>query len=79
MPPQIPGVVVAGKTGTAELRNTSSPGASTPQNTDAWFVGYAPVGHPRVVAAALFPNQGAGGAAAAPPVRDVIVAALGNG
>jgi peptidoglycan glycosyltransferase len=75
----IPGVTVAGKTGTAELTNTAAPGQSTPQNTDAWFVGYAPVGHPKVVAGALFPNQGAGGAAAAPPVHDVLAAALGAG
>jgi cell division protein FtsI/penicillin-binding protein 2 len=78
---QIPGVEVAGKTGTAELKNTSTanpnnPNAGNPQNTDAWFVGYAPVGHPKVVVGALFPNQGAGAAAAAPPVRDVIAAAL---
>jgi cell division protein FtsI/penicillin-binding protein 2 len=71
-------VVVAGKTGTAELTNTSAPGNSSPQNTDAWFVGYAPVGHPKVVAGALFPNQGAGGAAAAPPVRAVLGSALGK-
>jgi cell division protein FtsI/penicillin-binding protein 2 len=76
---QIPGVVVAGKTGTAELRDTSNPSNSTPQNTDAWFVGYAPVGHPRFVVGALFPNQGAGGAAAAPPVHDMLAAALGAG
>jgi penicillin-binding protein A len=79
---QIPGVEVAGKTGTAELKDTATtannPNASSPKNTDAWFVAYAPVGHPRVVAGALFPNQGAGGAAAAPPVRDVIVSALGK-
>jgi peptidoglycan glycosyltransferase len=79
---QIPGVEVAGKTGTAELKDTATtadnPDASSPKNTDAWFVGYAPVGHPRVVAGALFPNQGAGGAAAAPPVRDVIASALGH-
>jgi cell division protein FtsI/penicillin-binding protein 2 len=74
----IPGVTVAGKTGTAELANTSAPGASSPQNTDAWFVGYAPTGHPKVVAGALFPNQGAGGAAAAPPVHDVLAAALAH-
>jgi penicillin-binding protein A len=77
---QIPGVEVAGKTGTAELKDTSTtsgdPNAGSPQNTDAWFVGYAPVGHPKIVVGALFPNQGAGGAAAAPPVRDVIAAAL---
>jgi peptidoglycan glycosyltransferase len=77
---QIPGVVVAGKTGTAELKDTGtgSTGPSSAADTDAWFVGYAPVGHPHVVAGALFPNQGAGGAAAAPPVHDVIAAALGK-
>jgi hypothetical protein len=79
---QIPGVLVAGKTGTAELKNTAtttgSPAASSPKNTDAWFVGYAPAGHPRVAAGALFPNQGAGGGTAAPAVRQVLVAALGR-
>jgi peptidoglycan glycosyltransferase len=79
---QIPGVVVAGKTGTAELvdtANPNNPNASSPKNTDAWFVGYAPAGHhPRIVAGALFPNQGAGGAAAAPAVRQVLVAAVGG-
>jgi hypothetical protein len=76
----IPGVTVAGKTGTAELGNTTTAtGASVPnadQLTDAWFVGYAPVGAPRIVAGALFPNQGAGGATAAPAVRDLLVAGL---
>jgi penicillin-binding protein A len=76
----IPGVVVAGKTGTAELKTTVStpnnPQAPNPKNTDAWFVGYAPVPHPRFVAGALFPNQGAGGAAAAPPVRQVLAQGL---
>jgi penicillin-binding protein A len=79
---QIPGVVVAGKTGTAELKDTANPNdpnASSPQNTDAWFVAYAPVGHPRFVAGALFPNQGFGGAAAAPPVRDILASALNKG
>ncbi len=76
----IPGVTVAGKTGTAELANTTtaSGGSVTNANqlTDAWFVGYAPVGKPRIVVGALFPNQGAGGATAAPAVRDVLVAGL---
>ncbi len=86
---QIPGVQVAGKTGTAELKNTTPPPgqtgtgttqtqASNPKNTDAWFVGYAPVGHPRFVAGALFPNQGAGGGTAAPPVRQVLETALAS-
>jgi cell division protein FtsI/penicillin-binding protein 2 len=75
----IPGVTVAGKTGTAELRDTTNPNdpnAGSAQNTDAWFVGYAPVGHPRIVVGALFPQQGAGGATAAPAVHDVLLAAL---
>ena len=80
---QIPGVTVAGKTGTAELRNTqgpdAGPNAGSPANTDAWFVGYAPVGHPRIVVGALFPEQGAGGATAAPAVHDVLAAALHGG
>ncbi len=77
---QIPGITVAGKTGTAELTTTQGPGAnqSTNQNrdTDAWFVGYAPVGHPKIVVGALFPQNGAGGATAAPAVRQVLIAAL---
>jgi cell division protein FtsI/penicillin-binding protein 2 len=79
----IPGVTVAGKTGTAELRDTAVPtGGSTPtatqqaQDTDAWFVGYAPAAAPRIAVGALFPNQGAGGATAAPAVHDVLAAAL---
>jgi cell division protein FtsI/penicillin-binding protein 2 len=76
---QIPGVTVAGKTGTAELRNTTTAGGAnggSAKDTDAWFVGYAPAGRPRIVVGALFPAQGAGGATAAPAVHDVLVAGL---
>jgi cell division protein FtsI/penicillin-binding protein 2 len=80
---QIPGVAVAGKTGTAELKNTTgqnnTPGANAPQNTDAWFVGYAPAGHARIVVGTLFPNAGFGGSTAAPPAREVIAAGLHRG
>jgi cell division protein FtsI/penicillin-binding protein 2 len=76
----IPGVTVAGKTGTAELASTTTANGGSVANanalTDAWFVGYAPVDHPRIVVGALFPNQGAGGATAAPAVRQVLVAGL---
>ena len=75
---QIPGVKVAGKTGTAELRNENGPGANSPQNTDSWFVGYGPVGDPRIVVGALFPAQGAGAQTAAPAVHDVLAAALAH-
>jgi peptidoglycan glycosyltransferase len=75
----IPGVTVAGKTGTAELVDTASPNnpnAGSPKNTDSWFVGYAPVGHAKIVVGALFPEAGAGAQTAAPAVRQVLEAAL---
>jgi cell division protein FtsI/penicillin-binding protein 2 len=73
---QIPGVTVAGKTGTAELRDTAGK-KNAAKFTDAWFVGYAPVGDPKVVVAALFPNAGYGADTAAPVVRQLIEDALG--
>jgi penicillin-binding protein A len=87
---KVPGVVVAGKTGTAELRSTViedpvplPPGATpTPQpeedktDTDAWFVAFAPFRHPRVAVAVLLVGQGAGGETAAPAAKTVIEAAL---
>jgi cell division protein FtsI/penicillin-binding protein 2 len=86
----VPGVKVAGKTGTAELRSTVNedpaplePGATpTPQpeedktDTDAWFVGFAPYAKPKVAVAVLLVGQGAGGETAAPAARTVIQAAV---
>ena len=71
----IPGVQVAGKTGTAELRPTAD-GPSNPENTDAWFVAFAPAERPRVAVAVMLIGAGAGGAAAAPIAREVLTAAL---
>ncbi len=79
VPAQIPGVQVAGKTGTAELRNTSSKSASNnPKNTDSWMVAFAPANNPKVVVCALFPAAGYGAATAAPAVRAVLESALGQ-
>lgn len=72
---QIPGVTVAGKTGTAELRDTAGR-ANAAKYTDSWFVAYAPVGAPRVVVCALFPGQGYGAQTAAPAVKALIEDAL---
>lgn len=77
-PAQISGVVVAGKTGTAELADTANQ-TNDKAETDAWFVGYAPAGAPggaRVVATALFPSSGYGAQTAAPAVREVLEATL---
>lgn len=72
----IPGVTVAGKTGTAELRFTGN-GGSDPKNTDAWFVAFAPASNPKVAVGVMLVGAGAGGKAAAPIARKVLAAALG--
>jgi peptidoglycan glycosyltransferase len=71
----IPGVTVAGKTGTAELRPTAD-AAPDPRNTTAWFVAFAPAGNPRAVVAVMLVGAGQGGTAAAPIARRVLQAAL---
>jgi peptidoglycan glycosyltransferase len=71
----LPGVTVAGKTGTAELRFTGG-GAADPKNTDAWFVAFAPAANPRVAVGVMLVGAGAGGKAAAPIARQVLAAAL---
>ena len=73
---QIPGVTVAGKTGTAELGSTVNQ-ADNKALTDSWFVGYAPAGSVKAVSAALFPSSGYGADVAAPAVKQVLEAALG--
>ncbi len=71
----LPGIEVAGKTGTAELRPTAD-ATPDPKNTDAWFVAFAPAGAPKIVVAVMLVGAGAGGKAAAPIARQVLQAAL---
>jgi beta-lactamase class D len=68
----IPGVQIAGKTGTAELR----PNSRNPKDADAWFVAFAPAMQPRVAVAVLVVGAGFGGKAAAPIAKRVLEAAL---
>jgi hypothetical protein len=83
----IPGVKVAGKTGTAELRSTVRDDTAQPgdpdqpveddrTDTDAWFVAFAPAGRPKVAVAVLLVGQGTGGETAAPAAKVVLEAAL---
>ena len=67
----IPGVTVAGKTGTSEIGGPDIP-------TDAWFIAFAPVGAPKVAVAVLVVKGGVGGDVAAPIAREVLEAALGS-
>ena len=68
----IPGIEVAGKTGTAELR----PNSTNPKDADAWFVAFAPTQHPQAAVAVMLVGAGFGGTTAAPIARQVLEAAL---
>jgi peptidoglycan glycosyltransferase len=68
----LPGVTVAGKTGTAEL----VPNSTDPKDANAWFVAFAPAERPKVAVAVMLVGAGFGGTAAAPVAREVLSAAL---
>jgi peptidoglycan glycosyltransferase len=67
---KIPGVDVAGKTGTAENRPGELP--------HGWFIGFAPAANPTVVVAVIVENAADGGVTAAPLGGAVMRAALGK-
>jgi peptidoglycan glycosyltransferase len=75
-PAQIPGITVAGKTGTAQ----TSPG----QPPYAWFVAFAPADDPKVAVAVLVANvdiprdEITGGGLAGPIADNVIKAVIGQ-
>jgi len=68
----IPGVKVAGKTGTAE---TGTNNVYIP-----WFVAFAPADHPRVAVAVVVENvyRGFGGSVSAPIAKQLMQAILGG-
>jgi penicillin-binding protein A len=80
----IPGIEVAGKTGTAELgpKPGQPPAPPGQENTveqivDGWFICFAPAQHPKIaVAVMLIDASGDGGTTAAPIARNIITAAL---
>jgi peptidoglycan glycosyltransferase len=65
----IPGVQIAGKTGTAQT--------GVPGRNNAWFIAFAPVDHPKVAVAVLVEKSPTyGGVDAAPIAKDVMQAVL---
>ncbi len=77
------GVMVGGKTGTAQVvglkRRELASGKEAHQYEDhAWFAGYAPAEDPQIVVVALVEHGGHGGAAAAPVTSEVMNAFFGG-
>jgi peptidoglycan glycosyltransferase len=67
----IPGVPVAGKTGTAETPSNAACGGGSEEN-QAWFIGFAPAAEPKIaIAATVGCTTAFGNDVAAPIFRDV--------
>lgn len=64
----VPGVVVAGKTGSSENRQS--------KQTHSWFVAFAPEDRPTIAIAVLVENAGHGGEVAAPVAGKILRQAL---
>ena len=74
----IPGVRVAGKTGTAETPFNESCGGG--DLNQAWFIGFAPADDPEIaIAATVECTSSFGGELAAPIFREVAEAVLSGG
>jgi penicillin-binding protein 2 len=75
-------VVVAGKTGTAQVYKSSAgiDADELPKNErdHAWFVGYAPAEDPRIAFAVVVERGGHGGTSAAPVARKVLEVFFSN-
>jgi penicillin-binding protein A len=74
----IPGVQVAGKTGTAETPSNKACGGGAEEN-QGWFMGFAPANHPKIaIAATVECTTQFGNDVAAPIFREVAEALLGG-
>ena len=87
---RLPNIVVAGKTGTAQVgreKRRIDPNDDDPEEQlegwdtsqdHAWFAAYAPAGNPSIVVVAMVEHGGTGGDAAAPIVMKVINHYIGS-
>jgi penicillin-binding protein 2 len=64
----VPGIEIAGKTGTAEFGQTRPDGS---HETHGWFVGFAPYDDPQVAIVVFF-QRGGGGSDAAPAASQIL-------
>lgn len=68
---QLPGIQVAGKTGTAQIDGPGQP--------HSWFIGFAPANNPQVVIAVLVEQGGSGSSKAAPIAGQMLAAYFAGG
>lgn len=68
----LPGILVAGKTGTAQVKALGVRGKDERFNDHAWFVSMAPAEKPMIVVVTIVENGGHGGVTAAPISKEVM-------
>lgn len=73
---RIPGLAIAGKTGTAQVVRKEEAKRRQDLKDHGWFVAFAPFENPQVAVVVLAENAGFGGAMAAPVARAIFQAAF---
>ncbi|MCW5891274.1 MAG: penicillin-binding protein 2 [bacterium] len=71
---RVPGIEVAGKTGTAQVVKLADSNRKTRASRDhAWFIAFAPVERPEIAMAVLVEHAGGGGGANAAPIAQQVL------
>ena len=73
---KVPGVLIAGKTGTAQVVKKGDEKGHATLKDHGWFVSFAPVDNPRIAVVVLVENGGFGGQVAAPVAKAMYEAAF---
>lgn len=69
---RVPGFEVAGKTGTAQVKNGRRQAREGDEDADhAWFASFAPFDHPKIAVVVLVEHGGFGAKAAAPTAMEI--------
>ena len=74
---RVPGILIGGKTGTAQVVKKGETKGQAALKDHAWFAGFAPVDNPKLAIVVLVENGGFGGQVAAPIAKAVFEAAFG--
>ncbi|HXZ44870.1 MAG TPA: penicillin-binding transpeptidase domain-containing protein, partial [archaeon] len=74
---KVPGVLIAGKTGTAQVVKKGEEKRQADLKDHGWFVSFAPVDNPKIAVVVLVENGGFGGQVAAPVAKALYEVAFG--